>query len=587
MEALPAGAQKDQAEADLKTLLQEKSSVDQDIASAKTQLGDLETGLQQLTDPTTGAIAELQKLAAESNPTQQDLDQANSLLADVQNVENEQQPLLNTLNTLNQDIQTLKTGIAAVQQDLLNPYQQGIQQDYAEAEKLAAELASEIGQDQTAVNNLEAQLASVESTIAGLEQQVSNMPSGAQKDQAEKDLATLESLAKTLTADISTAKTQLATLQQALQTLNAPGTGILAQLEALAQKTDPSEQDLQAANGLLNTVQGDETAQQNFANGPLKTATADLAAVNSAITMVQNDISPPPPPAKVENGVWYIDWDSWDYPIPQGVNTVNLFVGQIDYVNGQYTMDGFGNFTPEKLEAFIQKCHEQGIAVKVSIGGSGGMYDNCWDKLTPENVAAYAQGMVAFCQQYGLDGVDFDYEEGGENPAQQKLVGELIYDFKKDDPSLKASLCTNAGFGPNFEWQQRIQNILDAANGAVDHLYIMSYFNSIDDEEKWITGWYQWAKERYGFSASQISVGIDPSSGAYNVDDLVKWAAQNGFSTSIWNWDPNDPNSNQEAQRVWNDYYGKDRSLTADYSQLAKDAAIANEIASNLAASIA
>jgi Cellulose binding domain/Glycosyl hydrolases family 18 len=225
------------------------------------------------------------------------------------------------------------------------------------------------------------------------------------------------------------------------------------------------------------------------------------ASGNSPYSNVQSitisQVTPPPITGSIEHSAWYIDWTSWftgpPFVLPSGNNVLNVFVGELMFdSSGNPTLGGFGNMTLPQLSAFTAYCAEQvpPIAVKVSIGGGGGMYDNCWDLLTAANISAFAQGMANFCHTYGLVGVDFDYEEFA-SAAQETLVGTLIKEFKAIDPSFQTSLCTNAGFGPNYPWQQAVENILNAAviapgNCAVDRVYIMSYYDSMQDEENWI-----------------------------------------------------------------------------------------------------
>src|ERR1700679_2853576 len=92
------------------------------------------------------------------------------------------------------------------------------------------------------------------------------------------------------------------------------------------------------------------------------------AVAQAQAQRVKNHVSKP----AVENATWYIDWTSWDYPIPEGVNTVNIFVGQFTNVDGELTMNGFGNLTATKLQAFVSQCQEKGITVNLPVGGGGG-----------------------------------------------------------------------------------------------------------------------------------------------------------------------------------------------------------------------
>lgn len=176
--------------------------------------------------------------------------------------------------------------------------------------------------------------------------------------------------------------------------------------------------------------------------------------------------------------------------------------------------------------------------------------------------------MANYCNTNHLDGVDFDCEEftsAQDKPAQQALVGTLIKDFKTINPNFQTSLDTNAGFGSNFPWQGIVQNIMNASiytdpttgktASGVDRLYIMSYFNSMQDEQGWITGWANWMKTNYNFAPSQITVGLDPAAGAYDSNAFAAWAAQQGYSTSYWDYNPGNPTqSDQIATGIQNAY---------------------------------
>lgn len=266
--------------------------------------------------------------------------------------------------------------------------------------------------------------------------------------------------------------------------------------------------------------------------------------------------TPPTSTSKVENGVWYLDYTSWDPDkIPKGVNMVNLFVSGLD---GQ--LEGFSD--PQKLKDFVAACHAQGIEVKMSIGGHGGKYDNCWDELNGQNTSEVAKRLVDFCHEYDLDGIDFDYEEnqpGGDKTQQETYVGQLIKSFKEQDPNLLASLCTCAD--PSA-WKAPAEIILDqtkdsSGKSMIDHLYIMSYVGTTKNVEQWASGWEDILKE-YQLPSNATTIGIASNPG-YDVDAIAKYAAEKGFSTMVWNYNPalEDPDPDALPERVYDDYYPK------------------------------
>ncbi len=299
------------------------------------------------------------------------------------------------------------------------------------------------------------------------------------------------------------------------------------------------------------------------------TASASSGAVwNPTLTALQAE--------GIELATWLVDWTSFQYPVPQGVNTVNIFVGNMHLdSNGTPVIDGFGNLsvpyndrTPayKIMNDFIAACHAQNIAVKISIGGGGGSYDHCWDILTRDNVEHVAKALSQFCIQHHIDGVDFDYEgttSHKSGPEQQALVGKLIKAFKAENPTYLTSLCTNAGYGPNYQWPAIVDNILDNAsdeskNCAVDRLYIMSYYNTLEEEKGWINGWFEMARSKYHFSPSQITVGLNNvDAHAYDISAFTRWAKERGFSVSYWMYNPAQPRtSDQSTNEIFRAYTG-------------------------------
>ena len=264
----------------------------------------------------------------------------------------------------------------------------------------------------------------------------------------------------------------------------------------------------------------------------------------------------------LEHGAWYLDWTHWDFPIPKGVNKVRIFTGNMRLDEAQKpVIDGFDCMSTSRatgkqdfstMDDFVNRCHASGIEVDFSIGGGGGRYDHCWDALTDENVSSFAKAYADFCDKHKLNGADFDYEgttSAKSGPQQHKLVGRLIKEFKALNPQYQTSLCANAGFGPNYPWQKIVETILDAASTedpitgkktcAVERLNIMSYYSSIAEEKTWVTGWANWLKERYNFTPSQVTVGLNNTdSHAYDIEEFASWAKAQGYSTCYWCWDP-------------------------------------------------
>lgn len=305
-----------------------------------------------------------------------------------------------------------------------------------------------------------------------------------------------------------------------------------------------------------------QSKQEKVEVKPDKPNIAASIAAAPKVEAVSVDVQAREGKIPIEHGTWYIDWTSWNYPVPQGVTAVNIFVGTMQLTaDNKPVIGGFGNMSVpyneefpayKKMDALIAGCHAQKMAVKISIGGGGGSHDHCWDALTRENVRGFAQALADFCKAHAIDGVDFDYEgttSPKSGPEQQALVGSLIKEFKSINQKFQTSLCTNAGFGNGFEWPGVVKNIFDGASAidpltgvkicAVERLYIMSYDSPLEKEKVWVTGWAEWSKKEYGFTPSQITVGLNNTDHhAYDIALFAEWAAKQGYSTCYWTWDP-------------------------------------------------
>jgi hypothetical protein len=271
-------------------------------------------------------------------------------------------------------------------------------------------------------------------------------------------------------------------------------------------------------------------------------------------------------PQSIEHSVWVKNWGPLPdiNNLPQGVNTINIFEGKIDLLNGNWIIDGL-NWSHDLLGEYTQACHTKDISVKISLGGAGGqsIYNNTWDQLTEGNVLKVGQDLAAFCKENGIDGIDFDYEEE-KSSEQRGLVGTLIKAFKEADTTLKTSVCTCPGNdgSANFQWANDLAEIMNAAkmsNGqsAVDRIYVMSYDypgRSLQSNESYMLHWKDFG-EKFGIDPSHISIGVDPTDTAISIEDqaeYVKFAKQNNFSTAVW--DQIDFDEGKYTGQITNEY---------------------------------
>ncbi|MCH9613325.1 MAG: hypothetical protein SP1CHLAM54_03240 [Chlamydiia bacterium] len=249
------------------------------------------------------------------------------------------------------------------------------------------------------------------------------------------------------------------------------------------------------------------------------------------------------------NGVWYPTWRTVQTevpPVPEHIDLVNVFVGELSETTGVSGLQSA--FADDELfTSFIKACHGKNIAVMVSVGGHGGLYDNTWDQLTSSNISNYALALANYCKKYKLDGIDFDWEPDTYTEDQGQLVGQLIKAFKATS-SLKTSLCTNSA----TSWQEQAGWVFKEADSSIDYLNIMAYY-PLSLMQPYIKSWETWV-QGYGMSKTGVVAGM--LSSATDLGDFAAWDFDQGISTGLWFWDAGEiDSSNAATEVVWKAYH--------------------------------
>jgi len=65
---------------------------------------------------------------------------------------------------------------------------------------------------------------------------------------------------------------------------------------------------------------------------------------------------------------------------------------------------------PSKLSSMVSSAHANGVKALISVGGGGGGGGFAGIVASSANINNFVNSMLSFCNQYGLDGVDIDWE---------------------------------------------------------------------------------------------------------------------------------------------------------------------------------
>ncbi|MGC9084527.1 MAG: glycosyl hydrolase family 18 protein, partial [Anaerolineae bacterium] len=126
---------------------------------------------------------------------------------------------------------------------------------------------------------------------------------------------------------------------------------------------------------------------------------------------------------------------------------------------------------PDKLKNLVAAAREHDVKVLIAVGGWNGGNDLGFETLAarPETIRAFAKNLTAFCDQYGLNGVDIDWEypDPGESARNYAaMMGVLAEEMRSRGRLLTAAVI---GRGPVAE------GVPDEVFGYVDYIGIMAY----------------------------------------------------------------------------------------------------------------
>ena len=125
-----------------------------------------------------------------------------------------------------------------------------------------------------------------------------------------------------------------------------------------------------------------------------------------------------------------------------------------------------------RLAGLVQRAHAAGVKVLISVGGWNGGDDSGFVGMAASATArtTFVNNVVAFVTNYGLDGVDIDWEYPDPNTAEATnyatLMSQLATAMHDRGKLLTAAVVAEGWYGPG---------ILSQVFGYVDYLVLMAY----------------------------------------------------------------------------------------------------------------
>ena len=145
-------------------------------------------------------------------------------------------------------------------------------------------------------------------------------------------------------------------------------------------------------------------------------------------------------------------------------------------VHSNGSLTGIAMSGDARLTAMVQKAHAAGTKALISVGGGGANHDTTYAPMAHNATArsAFVSNMVTFVNNYGLDGVDIDWEfpDDATNTADYAaLMSDLDAAMHSRGKLLTAAVAANIWFG---------KYIPSSVFNNVDFLVLMAYDGATD-----------------------------------------------------------------------------------------------------------
>ena len=186
----------------------------------------------------------------------------------------------------------------------------------------------------------------------------------------------------------------------------------------------------------------------------------------------------------------------------------------------------------ETIKSVIKKCHDNDVKAILSLGG-GSIASTNYNALmrgNPAGIGSFNAQIMEFCEKYGFDGVDVDFEFIASSPAWEYFEDWMLTlkkECNRHDLLLTAAVAT---------WYS--DNISDKAMDCFDYVMVMAYDNDGDGENH---SKYEYAVsemqhyEKRGIAKKKLILGVPFYGYRYTASGQMDWNSGKSYRNIIAN----------------------------------------------------
>ncbi len=185
--------------------------------------------------------------------------------------------------------------------------------------------------------------------------------------------------------------------------------------------------------------------------------------------------------------------------------------------------------TDSEMKNIVQKAHRADVKVMAALGGGGGC-DGYLPLLdTPEEMAAFNEKIMTYCETYDLDGIDLDIELGS---------GHEIWKYYADWVSSLRVLCDERGYELSTASAQWVAvKVAPETFAQFDFVNVMAYDNDADESShadmEFAQTSLQYFHVQKKIPKDRLVLGVPFYGRGYTADGALDWNSYVPFSELI------------------------------------------------------
>ncbi len=182
-----------------------------------------------------------------------------------------------------------------------------------------------------------------------------------------------------------------------------------------------------------------------------------------------------------------------------------------------------------EMQNIVNKAHAADVKVMAALGGGGGC-DGYLPLLdTPEEMAAFNEKIMAYCEAYDLDGIDLDIELG---------YSHAIWNYYADWVSSLRILCDERGYELSTATAQWVAvNVTADTFSLFDFINVMAYDNDADESShadmEFAQTSLQYFHVQKKIPKEKLVLGVPFYGRGYTADGALDWNSYVAFSELI------------------------------------------------------